>query len=84
MTINDPHVNTNDATKPVRKSFKYYDFLLASFVTVLLCSNLIGAGKAAQIELPWIGTMIFGAGNLVFSNFLRFWRYYDRGLWLCL
>ena len=66
MTINAPVLKTDESTKPVRKSFKYYDFLLASFVTVLLCSNLIGAGKAAQIELPWIGTMIFGAGILFF------------------
>lgn len=48
------------------RSYKYYDFLLAGFVTVLLCSNLIGAGKAAQVQLPLFGNVIFGAGVLFF------------------
>ncbi|SMC68102.1 queuosine precursor transporter [Polynucleobacter kasalickyi] len=51
---------------PAKRSFKYYDLMLVGFVTVLLCSNLIGAGKAAQIELPILGTMVFGAGILFF------------------
>ncbi len=49
-----------------RKSYRYYDFIVAAFVTVLLCSNLIGAGKAAQVELPFFGTVVFGAGILFF------------------
>lgn len=51
---------------PLRKTYRYYDFIVAAFVTVLLCSNLIGAGKAAQIELPYVGTVVFGAGILFF------------------
>jgi uncharacterized integral membrane protein (TIGR00697 family) len=51
---------------PLRKTYRYYDFIVAAFVTVLLCSNLIGAGKAAQIELPIVGTVVFGAGILFF------------------
>jgi uncharacterized integral membrane protein (TIGR00697 family) len=35
-------------------------------VTVLLCANLIGAGKAAQADLPLLGTVVFGAGILFF------------------
>ena len=27
------------------KSYRYYDFVMAAFVTVLICSNLIGAGE---------------------------------------
>ena len=27
------------------KTYKYYDFIMAAFVCVLLCSNLIGAAK---------------------------------------
>jgi len=50
----------------LRKTYRYYDFIVAAFVTVLLCSNLIGAGKAAQIELPIVGTVVFGAGILFF------------------
>jgi uncharacterized integral membrane protein (TIGR00697 family) len=49
-----------------RKSYRYYDFIVVAFVTVLLCSNLIGAGKAAQIELPLVGHVVFGAGILFF------------------
>jgi len=56
----------NQITSIEKKSFKYYDFLLAGFVTVLLCSNLIGAGKAAQVDLPFLGTVVFGAGVLFF------------------
>lgn len=48
------------------KTYKYYDFILAAFVCVLLCSNLIGAAKAAQLNLPLIGTVTFGAGVLFF------------------
>ena len=48
-----------------RKSYRYYDFIVAAFVTVLLCSNLIGAGKAAQIDLPVIGQVAnsYAAGS---------------------
>ncbi|MFZ6773395.1 queuosine precursor transporter [Undibacterium sp. SXout7W] len=46
--------------------YKYYDFVMAAFVTVLLCSNLIGAAKAAQVTLPLLGTVTFGAGVLFF------------------
>jgi len=56
----------NQTTSIEKKSYKYYDFLLAGFVTVLLCSNLIGAGKAAQVDLPLLGTVVFGAGVLFF------------------
>ena len=48
------------------RNYKYYDFIVVAFVTVLLCSNLIGAGKAAQIDLPLVGTVVFGAGVLFF------------------
>ena len=48
------------------KTFKYYDFIMAAFVCVLLCSNLIGAAKAAEVTLPWLGTVTFGAGILFF------------------
>jgi hypothetical protein len=33
---------------------------MAAFVCVLLCSNLIGAAKAAQITLPLLGEVTFG------------------------
>lgn len=46
--------------------YRYYDLVMVAFVTVLLCSNLIGAAKAAQVTLPVIGTVTFGAGVLFF------------------
>jgi uncharacterized integral membrane protein (TIGR00697 family) len=49
-----------------KRAYKYYDFLLAGFVAVLLCVNLIGAGKVAQIHLPFVGNVVFGAGILFF------------------
>lgn len=48
------------------KTFKYYDLIMAAFVCVLLCSNLIGAAKAAQLTLPVIGTVTFGADLFFF------------------
>ncbi|HJS37730.1 MAG TPA: queuosine precursor transporter [Burkholderiales bacterium] len=39
---------------------------MAAFVTVLICSNLIGPAKISQIELPVLGTLVFGAGVLFF------------------
>ena len=49
-----------------QRSYRYYDFVMAAFVCVLLCSNLIGAAKAAQITLPIIGQVSFSAGVLFF------------------
>lgn len=39
---------------------------MAAFVTVLLCSNLIGVQKVSYIHLPIIGDYIYGAGVLFF------------------
>ena len=49
-----------------RRHHRYYDLILAAFVVVLLCSNFIGAGKAAVVDLPFFGTVHFGAGILFF------------------
>ncbi len=48
------------------KKFRYYDLIMATFVTVLLCSNLIGVHKVTHIQLPYFGEFIFGAGVLFF------------------
>ena len=48
------------------RSYRYYDFVMAAFVCVLLCSNLIGAAKAAQITLPFVGPVTFSGGVLFF------------------
>ena len=59
-------MNSMSQTLPAHKSYKYYDFLLVGFVVALLCSNLIGAGKAATIDVPYFGHVVFGAGVLFF------------------
>jgi len=41
--------------------YKYYDLIMAAFVTVLLCTNLISAPKRVEV-----GGFVFGAGVLFF------------------
>jgi uncharacterized integral membrane protein (TIGR00697 family) len=54
-----------------KRHYRYYDLLMAAFVTVLLCANLIAPAKVGYVEfpfaLPLLGTALsFGAGNLFF------------------
>jgi uncharacterized integral membrane protein (TIGR00697 family) len=49
-----------------RRQYKYFEFVMAAFVAVYLCSNLIGPAKAAQLNLPLLGPVTFGAGVLFF------------------
>lgn len=65
MTCFVPRQQKDRMQRPIAH-YKYYDFVMAAFVTVLLCSNLIGAAKAAEITLPILGTVSFGAGVLFF------------------
>jgi uncharacterized integral membrane protein (TIGR00697 family) len=53
-------------TQSNRPNYRYYDFVMAAFVAVLLCSNLVGPAKITQIELPLLGALTFGAGVLFF------------------
>jgi len=46
-----------------QKQFKYYEFVMAAFVTILICSNLIGPAKIVQFD--WL-PFAFGAGVLFF------------------
>ena len=50
-----------DGTTGARRHFRYFDYLMAAFVAILLLSNLIGASKLATIE-----GFTFGAGILFF------------------
>ena len=49
-----------------RLQYKYYEFVMAAFVVILVCSNLIGPAKISQAELPVLGAVTFGAGVLFF------------------
>lgn len=47
--------------------FRYFDFVMAAFVAIILLSNVLGAGKVAQVWLPGFGVWWpFGAGILFF------------------
>lgn len=48
------------------RPFRYFDLVMVAFVTVLVCSNLIGPAKIAQIDAPLFGALTFGAGVLFF------------------
>jgi uncharacterized PurR-regulated membrane protein YhhQ (DUF165 family) len=43
------------------RSYRFYDLIMAAFVTVLLCTNLISAPKRVEV-----GGFVFGAGVLFF------------------
>ena len=57
---------TSATTMPPQRNYRYYDFVMAAFVCVLLCSNFIGAAKQAVVDLPLLGPTPFGAGILFF------------------
>jgi len=48
------------------RQYRYYEFVMAAFVTILICSNLIGPAKISQADLPVLGVITFGAGVLFF------------------
>ena len=49
-----------------KRQYKYFDLIMAAFVCVLLCSNLIGVQKVSYVTLPFFGEYIYGAGVLFF------------------
>ena len=55
------HEDTHAADTP-----RYYDFVMAAFVAILLLSNLIGAAKPSVLTLPNGSDFVFGAGVLFF------------------
>lgn len=46
--------------------FRYFDFVMVAFVVILVLSNLIGASKRSEIDLPIVGLWSFGAGIFFF------------------
>jgi queuosine precursor transporter len=60
-----PQNKTHSAAEMAGPNFRYYDFVMAAFVAVLLLSNVIGAAKPAALVIggeQWV----FGAGILFF------------------
>jgi queuosine precursor transporter len=59
-------LNTVTAPKPIHH-YRFYDLILAGFVAVLLCSNLIGTAKVSVLAVPVVGgAFVFGVGNIFF------------------
>lgn len=48
------------------RTYRYYDLIMAAFVAILLCTNLIGAAKQTEVTLPFVGRWTVGAGVLFF------------------
>jgi uncharacterized integral membrane protein (TIGR00697 family) len=53
-------------TSGAPRQYRYFEFVMVAFVTILICSNLIGPAKIAQLDLPLAGAVTFGAGVLFF------------------
>lgn len=59
-------VQRRSANEVGRGDFRYFDIVMVAFVVVLLLSNLIGAAKRSEVDLPVIGLWSFGAGVFFF------------------
>lgn len=59
-------VRAVEAREIAGQRLRYYDYCMAAFAVILICSNLIGAGKVASFDMPLIGAVTFGAGILFF------------------
>ncbi len=70
--MTDSKIKPETAIEAAAHSFRYYDFVMAAFVAILLLSNVIGAAKPAAIMadgavMTLFGhDLIFGAGILFF------------------
>ena len=51
---------------PAPRVYKCYDFFMAAYVCILLCSNLIGPAKVSTVHVPLFGSVTFMAGVLFF------------------
>jgi uncharacterized integral membrane protein (TIGR00697 family) len=65
VAMQEQGVTAQSAASASGRHFRYYDFVMAAFVAVLLLSNVIGAAKPAALNInneEWV----FGAGILFF------------------
>lgn len=59
--MNDTSLSRLDGQASARRHFRYFDYIMAAFVAILLLSNLIGAAKLSNVA-----GVTFGAGILFF------------------
>ena len=55
-----------DGQTVAASQFRYYPYVMAAFVAILLLSNVIGASKPSYVVLPGGTQWAFGAGVLFF------------------
>ena len=53
-------------TRTSERGYRYYDLIMAAYVCILLCANLIGPAKVASVRVPLFGELTFVAGVLFF------------------
>jgi queuosine precursor transporter len=54
-----------------KKTYQYFDLIMAAFVTLLLCSNLIGAAKVCHVAgVTFGGTLLFFPITYLFGDIL--------------
>ena len=71
----------NDA-QPIPAVSSYYDFVMAAYVCVLLCSNLIGPAKETSIRSCRWSAASLPRRCAVLPALLHLRRHPDRGVWL--
>ncbi len=57
---------STDARGMFQRQYRYYDFIMAAYVCIVLCANLIGAAKMSTLHLPLIGSVTYMSGVLFF------------------
>jgi uncharacterized integral membrane protein (TIGR00697 family) len=66
MRMSGDKIEQVEAGALAGRPLRYFDFVMAAFVAILLLSNVIGAGKIAAFTLPNGTEWAFGAGILFF------------------
>lgn len=67
--IHDTLKTSGLATVTPIRSYRYYEYLLAASVTILLGANLIGPAKLIDVTLPFFGTVAMSAGIFLLPLF---------------
>ena len=63
--------STLSAAATGERRYHYYDFIMASFVTILLCSNLIGVTKVCTLDgIKFSAAVLFFPISYVFGDIL--------------
>ena len=67
-------------TDHAHRSYRYYEFVMAAFVVILVCSNLIGPAKIAQVRAAGGGRDHLRRGRALLPDLVRVRRHAHRGV----